>query len=219
MPPAIDAVPLASPLLEPAHAGELVFVLGLLAYLGVRVVYLRRRAGVQPIVRKSPLRQRQLVLLAVVGQIAAPLVRVFTPWLDAANCPASATTGWLLALGTAVMLASVALFWAAHHALGRHWSGVLALHRTHELVTHGVYRHARHPMYAAFLLLAISQTLLLRNGLTAALALLALLAATALYLLRAREEEAMLLAHFGPRYRAYQRRTGALLPRLWRRAA
>ncbi len=47
------------------------------------------------------------------------------------------------------MVAALWLFWRSHADLGRNWSQAFELRKGHELITHGVYRVVRHPMYAA----------------------------------------------------------------------
>ncbi|MCX8004209.1 MAG: NnrU family protein [Burkholderiaceae bacterium] len=78
------------------------------------------------------------------------------------------------------------------------------------LITHGVYRHLRHPMYAAFLLFFLAALLLdARPGRIALwLALLAVL------VLKARREEALLRERFAE-YGDYMRRTKRFLPGLY----
>lgn len=83
----------------------------------------------------------------------------------------------------------------------------------HTLVTGGVYRYMRHPMYAAHWLWAIAQALLIENWL-AGLALLVTF--LPLCLIRIPREEEMMLENFGEEYRQYMNRTGRLIPRLWR---
>jgi protein-S-isoprenylcysteine O-methyltransferase Ste14 len=77
------------------------------------------------------------------------------------------------------------------------------------LVTAGPYRWARHPIYAVYLWINLG--ILLRH-LTASLAVV-LIVWTALLLRRIRYEEAVLAEAF-PDYRDYQRRVGALWPKL-----
>jgi protein-S-isoprenylcysteine O-methyltransferase Ste14 len=83
------------------------------------------------------------------------------------------------------------------------------------IVTHGPYRHIRHPFYAAFLLALGAAFLHSPHALT--LAALAsgyvLLDATA-----AREECRLSASQFGSLYRAYMRSTGRFFPR-WSRHA
>jgi protein-S-isoprenylcysteine O-methyltransferase Ste14 len=70
-------------------------------------------------------------------------------------------------------------------------------------VTTGVYRHVRHPMYAAFFLWAIAQALLLPNWIAGPVGLLGF---GTLFGLRVGREERMMEATFGDAYRAYAAR-------------
>ncbi len=85
----------------------------------------------------------------------------------------------------------------------------LEIRQTHELVTTGVYRHVRHPMYAAFFLWAIAQALLLPNWIAGPAGLVGF---GTLFGLRVRREERMMEAAFGDAYRAYAARTWRVIP-------
>lgn len=79
-----------------------------------------------------------------------------------------------------------------------------------QLVTHGIYRHLRHPMYSA-VLLAMAAALIVDARpwrLALWIALLAVL------LTKANREERYLVARF-PAYRAYAARTRRLLPGIY----
>ena len=69
-------------------------------------------------------------------------------------------------------------------------------------------------MYAAHWLWAIAQTLLLANWIAGPSMLVTFLP---LYLLRVRNEERMMLEHFGDEYRRHIARTGRVFPRIRRR--
>ncbi len=109
-----------------------------------------------------------------------------------------------------VMVISLWLFWRSHADLGHNWSISLELREGHELVTHGVYRKIRHPMYASIWLWNIAQAMLLQNWLAGWPALLAF---AAMYFLRTPREEQLMCEAFGEEYREYMRQTGRLLPR------
>ncbi len=115
--------------------------------------------------------------------------------------------GWI---GTVAAGAAMALFFATHRVLGREWSVSLETRVGHRLVTAGIYRRIRHPMYLAFFLWFLAQALLIPNWIAGpgGLAAFALL-----YAMRVGREEAMMLDEFGQPYRDYMRRTGRLLPR------
>ena len=66
-------------------------------------------------------------------------------------------------LGLFFAIAALGMFHLTHRALGRNWSISLDVRENHELVTEGIYRRVRHPMYSAFWLWAIAQALLLPN--------------------------------------------------------
>jgi protein-S-isoprenylcysteine O-methyltransferase Ste14 len=151
-----------------------------------------------------------LVALASVGVLVLPLLCVLTGWLDFADYPLPAWTGWA---GTGVFAAALWLLWRSHVDLGRNWSPIPQVRKGHALVTRGVYRRIRHPMYAAHWLWALAQALLLHNWLAGPALLLTFLP---LYLIRVPREERMMLDHFGKDYRRYMSRTGRVIPRLRR---
>ena len=116
-------------------------------------------------------------------------------------------------MGTVIFAGAILMLWRSHADLGRNWSATLRITGQHSLVTNGVYRRIRHPMYTAHLLWAIAQGLLLSNWF-AGWAFLVLLGP--LYLVRIPKEEQMMLEHFGEEYRAYKSRTGRLIPRMYK---
>ena len=113
-------------------------------------------------------------------------------------------------LGMVFFIVAIWLLWRSHADLGSAWSAVVEVLPGQELVTHGVYRWIRHPMYAAHLLWGLAQVLLVQNWLAGALALPVMLL---LCLLRIPREEWMLVAHYGDQYRSYRARTGSIFPR------
>jgi protein-S-isoprenylcysteine O-methyltransferase Ste14 len=111
--------------------------------------------------------------------------------------------------GTAAFAAALIGFYLTHRDLGRFWSVTLEIRQTHRLVTTGVYRHVRHPMYAAFFLWAVAQALLLPNWIAGPAGLVGF---GVLFGLRVGREELMLETTFGDAYRAYAARTWRVLP-------
>jgi protein-S-isoprenylcysteine O-methyltransferase Ste14 len=156
--------------------------------------------------------ERALVGLLSVGIVFVPAVYASTSWLDRADYrlppEVQKSAG---GVGVALMTLAIWLFWRSHVDLERNWSPSLQLREGHALVTEGVYRHVRHPMYASEWLRSIAQALLLQNW-VAGWAGLALF--TPLYVLRVPREERMMLDRFGEEYRAYMDRTGRVVPRL-----
>lgn len=108
------------------------------------------------------------------------------------------------------MVGALALFWRSHADLGQNFSRTLELQERHALVTRGVYRRMRHPMYAAIWLFAAAQALLLPNWIAAWSGLAGF---APMYFLRTPREEKMMMEAFGAEYAAYMERTYRMFPR------
>jgi protein-S-isoprenylcysteine O-methyltransferase Ste14 len=115
-------------------------------------------------------------------------------------------------IGVAFMVVAIWLFWRSHADLGLNWSPTLEIRKDHQLVTGGVYRRIRHPMYASIILFSTAQALLLPNWLAGFSALVPF---ALLYFIRTPREEQMMCNIFGDEYRTYMQRTRRLIPRLW----
>ena len=156
----------------------------------------------------SALLEKLVMAATGIGVMLLPLIFVVTPWLDRFNYPPH----WIVrVLGIGVMADGLILFWRAHRDLGRNFSRTLEIHEGHQLVTDGVYRFRRHPIYAAIWKIALAQALLLPNWIAG---LGGLIGFAAMYFLRLPKEEAMMRETFGPAYDAYALRTGRVFPRL-----
>jgi protein-S-isoprenylcysteine O-methyltransferase Ste14 len=152
-----------------------------------------------------------LLLLGVVGiAMLIPLVYVFSSVLDFADYALPDWVGWI---GAVLFGVAIWLLWRSHADLGRNWTPTLGIRDEHTLVTEGVFKYIRHPMYAAHLLWGIAQVLMLHNWIAGYSLLVTTLPQ---YLLRVNAEEQMMLEQFGDTYRAYMQRTGQLIPRLRR---
>ena len=191
---------------------SIVFLTGTAIYVGIRAHFQRVARAQKTAVQRSSRRDMALVLLVGACQVAFPLVFIFSSWLDRLNYVLPRTA---LDPGVVALLVGLWLFWRSHIDLGKSWSVTLELRENHRLVTGGVYRLIRHPMYASFFLLAIAQALLLANWLAGWSALASVLL---LYFVRVPAEEAMMLGSFGAEYQSYIERTGGIIPR-WRRAS
>jgi protein-S-isoprenylcysteine O-methyltransferase Ste14 len=177
------------------------------AYLTIRGLFIRR-ARRQQKTDKGDLRDRLLIALVGVGQVALPLLFVWTPVLAFAD---RAQPSACLPPGVVAMAAGLWLFWRSHVDLGDNWSVTLEIDAKHRLVTRGVYRLVRHPMYTSFFVSGLGQALLLANWIAGPAALVAV---AVLVLVRLPNEEAMMIEAFGDEYRDYMQRTGGVVPRL-----
>jgi len=188
---------------------EIIFLVGFVVGSVIRKIYTAGRRGAKTEKKCNSVLDIILVGIAGVG-MAVPLLYLFTSWLDFANYNLPGPSGWA---GTVVFAGAIFMLWRSHADLGRNWSSTLRITGQHTLVTSGVYRHIRHPMYTAHLLWAIAQVLLLANWM-AGWAFLVL--SIPLYMVRIPKEEQMMLEQFDDQYRAYMSRTGRLIPRMWK---
>lgn len=194
---------------------KVVFLLGLVAAAVIRAMWVararreqRRRPGAVAVDRNAPA-EKPLLFLTFLGMQVIPLVYVFTRWLGFADYHVWRSLGWG---GAALFAVALWLLWRSHADLGRSWSPTVEVRQEQSLVTHGVYRRVRHPMYTAHLLWGVAQVLLLQNWIAGPAFLVSQIP---LYVLRIPREEQMMLAHFGEEYRTYMSRTGRLMPRPW----
>jgi protein-S-isoprenylcysteine O-methyltransferase Ste14 len=193
-----------------------VFFAGLVVQSILRYPYERHRRQTAKTDRRIT-RSEQFVLgVLTVGVGILPLTYTFTDWLSFADYGLSlAARTAMTVVGTLLMLAGVWLFWRAHQDLGHNWSPSLEITAEQTLVTDGMYRGVRHPMYTSQLLFGLAQACLLHNWIAGPGGLITFFL---LYLVRVPREERMLLDHFGGAYRDYAARTGRILPRIRRTA-
>jgi protein-S-isoprenylcysteine O-methyltransferase Ste14 len=147
--------------------------------------------------------------ISLMGLGILPAVYVFTGQPAFASY---APSPWLFALGTVSGVSALILFRLTHKALGKMWSVSLQLKQDHKLVTTGIYKRLRHPMYSAFWLMALAQALLLPNYVAG---LAGLLGFGFLFFSRIGPEEAMMQEAFGEEYSQYRTHTWRVLPYIY----
>lgn len=180
----------------------------LLTYFIVRAYYQRRfpdsRAKADDAESR---RQKSTDSLVGAGQIPV-LVYLLTDIINFAQIP---VPDWMRWLGAFIALCGVGLFYWSHRLLGANWISSAALRKEHTLVTGGVYRLVRHPMYLATLILGIGVTLLTSNWFVG----IGLIVPPMVMIgQRVPAEEEALAARFGDRYRNYAAQTGRFFPKI-----
>ncbi len=138
-----------------------------------------------------------------------PLIWIVSPAFAFAEYPLRAGP---LAAGVLCLVVGLWLFYRSHADLGTNWSVTLEVRERHRLITDGVYRTVRHPMYSALLLYSLGQALALPNWVAGPSYLIGF---ATLFAFRVGAEERLMLEQFGDEYAAYMRRTRRLVPGLW----
>ena len=190
-------------------AAKIVWVVGIVSWFIIRYPYQRRS-------RREPLHQRYdrgreiaLMTISATGLGILPAVYVLSNQPAFANYPFRPWQGWF---GAVVFASSLWLFRRTHKDLDRNWSVTLVVRKAHRLVTSGIYRYVRHPMYSAFWLWAFAQLLLLPNWIAGPAGLVGF---GTLFFLRVGREERMMIETFGDDYRRYMDSTPRILPGIY----
>ncbi len=187
---------------------KILYWVGMIIEIVVRAPFQKTsKAAAKTDQRGSPTEKVLLVLLTVV-MLVIPLIYSVTNWLAFANYSLPAWMGWS---GVFLLACSVFIFGRAHMDLKSNWSPTLEIHKDHTLVTNGIYRYIRHPMYTSQLLWVVAQILLLQNWLAGPIDLIFFIP---FYFLRVQAEEKMMLDTFGDGYRQYTQKTGGVIPKL-----
>lgn len=119
---------------------------------------------------------------------------------------------WARWSGFGLGLIDVGLIYWLFTSIGSGITPVSATRKEHKLVTHGIYRWVRHPLYTVGSLLYVSFGLMSDNWFIILMGIVAFIAMA----IRTPKEEANLIEKFGDEYREYMKRTGRFLPRLSR---
>jgi protein-S-isoprenylcysteine O-methyltransferase Ste14 len=190
--------------------GALVWLGAFVLVVAIRAPHaLRNRANAIVAARRDATDNVLLLALLLLGMVL-PLLQIATHALAFADY---ALPQWATATGAVMQVPGVWLYWRSHADLGLNWSPSLEMRQDHGLVTNGIYRGIRHPMYASMWLLSLSQPLLIHNWLAGALVVPVF---AAMWFLRVPREEAMMRDRFGADYEAYSLRAGRLFPKLGR---
>jgi len=151
-----------------------------------------------------------LVIIPSFGIFFLPLILAFTDWLNFADYQLPT---WCGAVGCLVFILSLWLLYRSHTDLRKNWSPMLEIRKDQELITDGVFRYIRHPMYAAHFGWGIAQILLLWNWIVGPSMLILMLP---LYFYRINKEEKMMEKMF-LEYAGYKKKTGRIFPKIKKR--
>ena len=185
---------------------KLTFVLLAIGWYAIRFEHARRSRRLPVRHNARDVRENTLLLISLSGLGILPMLYIATAFPRFADYPFRPAQAWL---GVVFAVAALVLFQMTHRALGRNWSVTLELRQDHKLITSGIYRKIRHPMYTAFWLWAIAQACLLPNWVAG---LAGIVGFGTLFFGRVGREEQMMLETFGDDYRQYMSTTYRIIP-------
>jgi len=194
--------------MTPSGANAIFLLLAVGWYI-IRIPHARRSRRTRVARSRKDIREKALLIVSLAGLGIVPLAYIATGFPSFADYAFNPIAAWA---GTCTAAGALVLFFVTHRALGRNWSISLEVREGHTLVTDGIYRHLRHPMYTAFWLWAVSQALLLPNWFAGCAGFVGF---GTLFLGRIAREEQMMVERFGDEYRAYAVRSYRILPGIY----
>jgi protein-S-isoprenylcysteine O-methyltransferase Ste14 len=183
-------------------------------YMGFRFYYRARaqKADARGTIGSGSVTESKVRLaLMAVGGLGINLLTILwliqPAWVSWSRLP---LPGWARWVGIVLGWIGVGLTYVVHRRLGNSFVPTLETKEEHVLVTDGIYRWVRHPLYSTYFIHMVASFLFVANWLVALLGLIYAL----MLLQRVGHEEEMLLEQFGDRYRDYMAHTGRFFPRL-----
>jgi protein-S-isoprenylcysteine O-methyltransferase Ste14 len=188
--------------------GNAVFILGVILSILIRAPHDKVRLQTKVIETRRTGLEVFLITAVLVSGIMLPVL-AFMPWLEFANYPLTLPS---FILGCVTLILGLWVFHLSHKHLGRNFSHTLEVREDHSLITNGVYKYVRHPMYSALFLLGVAQACLLSNWIAGPAMLVAFFL---MFAFRIGPEERMMLDRFGAQYEAYRQQTRRVIPGFW----
>jgi len=186
---------------------KIVYFIGFIIITVVRKIFTARLRNEKLAVDNKTALDITLLVLNGIGMII-PLIYVFSAKLEFTDYSRPEWIGWM---GAVLFLFASWLLYRSHADLNRNWIPIVGLRPNHTLITTGIYKNIRHPMYSAHLIWAIAQAMILPNWIAGFSFLIVL---TPHIFIRMGVEEKLLIKQFSDEYQDYMNRSGRLLPRL-----
>ena len=115
-------------------------------------------------------------------------------------------------IGIGLFVVAAAILFVSRIQLGRYGDGRVDIKDQHELMTDGIYKHIRHPLYSGGLLGKLATGLAFRSYIATFLMLIVYFL---VFRSRMEIEERTLTAEFGGAYTSYVERTKRLIPYIY----
>ena len=111
-------------------------------------------------------------------------------------------------ISSIILFFDVIFFYFTHKQLSNNWSPYLEIKENQKLITDGVYKYIRHPMYFQCWIMVIFQGLILSNIFVE---IFGIICWGILYFKRINNEVKMMIDEFCNEYKEYMRKTGRLI--------
>ena len=148
-----------------------------------------------------------LMGLAGISVTCALLYAIHPTWFSYGQVSLGNVVVWV---GNIFIFLALSLWAWSKFTLGSNWSTRIAIRKEHTLTKSGPYAYVRHPIYSSYLLLTFGVILGTANLLVS----IPFAIATALTIIRTRQEEAVLKRTLGHEYVEYIQTTGRFFPRI-----
>jgi protein-S-isoprenylcysteine O-methyltransferase Ste14 len=114
-------------------------------------------------------------------------------------------------VGTILVVIGLIIAIIARKVLADNWSSNVDIKKNHKLITTGIYRYMRHPIYTGISLMGFGSILVDQSFLVTLFFVIMIV----FLVYKQRQEELLLTKHFPKDYAEYKKRTKALIPFLY----
>ncbi len=153
-------------------------------------------------------RQRVLFYLALLFQHAILFFLPFADRRDIGVMMVGQESRWL---GLVLCGLGITMISWSRFTLGRMYTAEVTIQKSHQLITTGLYRYIRNPIYLGVIAHALGLSFLFRSW----IGLVAMIPIVAFFLVRIKDEEGVLQKEFGSEWEAYCKRSWRLVPYLY----
>lgn len=193
------------------------YILLLIMAVMIKMIQVRKQIGKNPVLllEKKSLAE---VYIKKSGLLFFPLwlggMHFFAFYPEATSrIPHLHFSSWMTLSGVILLFVAWGLFALSLIHLREAWRIGIDREKTEHLITHGIYRLIRHPIYTSFKIALVATLLIFPNVYFLTIGLAAFFGFSFLALL----EEDFLRERFGSEYEEYRKKTGAFYPNIFRR--
>lgn len=189
---------------------RILLFLGMAACAVIRYPYIKKykkNVNIKTVNEKS---EKVKVFIAWLGMGLVPLLYIITPLFNRFDVYVPISVRTIAAV--LFLLNNFIFFYYIHKQLDNNWSMGLDIREGHTLITGGIYKYIRHPMYTQCWIFVLLQGIVAANIFVTVFGIAAW---GILYFTRVFDEEKMMIEKFGNRYKNYMRFTGRILPKLF----